>query len=223
MPRRGPKARATALVLAVVASALGCGRAEVTPSPAPMPATASTGAGAATTTTTTSTSTSTTLGGAEAGGDTSWTSLVRDEQWDAAWKALDALTDEEKARPEVRYARGRVALARGDAAAALPLFADLEGVLPLLGDDIARRRAEAKLVVGPFAEAGEWFAMRVSPGPQLDAARAFEKARDSRRARAAADRVIASERRSRNEEAEARALRVRLADPVGDGERADAR
>ena len=77
--------------------------------------------------------------------------------------------------------------------------------------------------VGPFEEAGEWFAMRVSPGPQLDAARAFEKAHDPRRARAAADRVVASERKTRDEEAEARALRVRLADPPSDAERADAR
>jgi soluble lytic murein transglycosylase len=131
--------------------------------------------------------------------------------------------DSDKARPEVRYVRARVALSRGDAAGALPLLEGLEGALPLLADDVARRRAEAKLVVGPFEEAGEWFAMRVSPGPQLQAARAFEKARDSRRARAAADRVVASERRTRDEEAEARALRIRVADPLGDPERADAR
>ena len=66
-------------------------------------------------------------------------------------------------------------------------------------------------------------AMRVSPGPQLDAARAFERPDHPRRARAAADRVVASERKSRDEEAEARALRVRITDPPGDAERADAR
>lgn len=152
-----------------------------------------------------------------------WPALVRDEQWDAAWKALEALPDDQRSRPEVRYVRARVALERDDAAIALPLLVDLEGVLPLLADDVARRRAEAKLSVGPFAEAGEWFAMRVSPGPQLDAARAFEKAHDARRARAAANRVVASERRTHVEEAEARALRVRLTEPPGDPERADAR
>jgi soluble lytic murein transglycosylase len=213
-----------ALAIALLAALGGCGRAEVTATPAPMPAGAASPATAGTVGSATSTSTSAIAASLEAGAvDTSWPALVRDEEWDAAWKALDALPDEEKARPEVRYVRGRVALARGDGAAALPLFVDLEGVLPLLADDIARRRAEAKLIVGPFAEAGDWFAMRVSPGPQLDAARAFEKAHDPRRARAAADRVIASERRSRNDEAEARALRVRLTDPPGDAERADAR
>jgi soluble lytic murein transglycosylase len=154
---------------------------------------------------------------------TSWPALVRDEEWDAAWRALEALPDDEKSRADVRYVRARVALARGDAAGALPLLVGLEGVLPLLADDVARRRAEAKLVVGPFVEAGEWFVLRVSPGPQLDAARAFERAKDFRRARAAADRVVVSERRTRNDEAEARALRVRVTDPPGDSERADAR
>jgi soluble lytic murein transglycosylase len=155
--------------------------------------------------------------------EVSWPALVRDEEWDAAWKSLQSIPDSDKARPEVRYVSARVALARGDAAGALPLLVGLEGALPLLSDDVARRRAEAKLAVGPFEEAGDWFAMRVSPGPQLDAARAFEKARDVRRARAAADRVVASERKTREEEAEARALRVRITDPPGDPERADAR
>ncbi len=152
-----------------------------------------------------------------------WPALVRDEEWDAAWRSLQAVPESDRARPEVRYVSARVALARGDAAGALPLLEGLEGALPLLADDVARRRAEAKLAVGPFEEAGEWFAMRVSPGPQLDAARAFEKAHDVRRARAAADRVVASERKTRDEEAEARALRVRITDPPGDPERADAR
>ena len=156
--------------------------------------------------------------------DLPWPALVRDEEWDAAWHALEAIPDGDKVRPEVRYVRARVALGgEAHAAGALPLLVGLEGALPLLADDVARRRAEAKLVVGPFEEAGEWFAMRVSPGPQLDAARAFEKAHDPRRARAAADRVVASERKTRDEEAEARALRVRLADPPSDAERSDAR
>jgi soluble lytic murein transglycosylase len=155
--------------------------------------------------------------------DLPWPALVRDEEWDAAWQALDAVPDGDKSRPEVRYVRARVALSRGDAAGALPLLEGLEAALPLLADDVARRRAEARLAVGPFALAGEWFAMRVSPGPQLDAARAFEKAHDPRRARAAADRVVSTERKTRDEEGEARALRVRVTDPPGDVERADAR
>ncbi len=193
---------------------VGCGRAQGTPAPTPALASALAP---------TSAPASSVAPALPLAPDLPWPALVRDEEWDGAWQALETAPDGDKSRPEVRYVRARVALARGDAAGALPLLEGLEGALPLLADDVARRRAEAKLVVGPFAEAGEWFAMRVSPGPQLDAARAFEKAHDPRRARAAADRVVASERKSRDEEAEARALRVRITDPPGDAERADAR
>jgi soluble lytic murein transglycosylase len=152
-----------------------------------------------------------------------WPTLVRDEQWDAAWRALDALPEGDRSQPELRYVRARVALARGDAAAALPLLEGLDATLPLLTDDIARRRHEAMLAAGPFVEAGTWFAGRSTPASQLDAARAFEKAKDPRRARTAAERVLAAEKRTRTQEAEARALRARIADPVGDTERGDAR
>jgi soluble lytic murein transglycosylase len=154
---------------------------------------------------------------------TPWPTLVRDEQWDAAGRALDALPEGDKSQPELRYVRARVALARGDAAAALPLLEGLDAALPLLADDIARRRHEAMLAAGPFAEAGAWFAARSTAASQLDAARAFEKAKDPRRARTAVEHVLAVEKRTRTQEAEARALRARIADPVGDTERGDAR
>ena len=93
----------------------------------------------------------------------------------------------------------------------------------MLADDIGRRRAEARLAVGPYAEAGEWFADRAGAAAQLDAAKAFEKAKDGRRARASADRVLSSDKHTRLQEAEARALRVRLAEPPADSDRADAR
>ncbi len=152
-----------------------------------------------------------------------WPALVREERWDAAWRALDALSDAEKGTPEVRYVRARVALERGQPAVALPLLEGLETALPLLAEAIGRRRSEAKLQVGPYEEAGEWFVARAAPGAQLDAARAFEKAAQPHRARSAVDKVLASDRRTRAEEAEARALRVRIADPPGDPERGDAR
>jgi soluble lytic murein transglycosylase len=158
---------------------------------------------------------------------TPWPALVRDEQWDAAWRALEAVPDADKGRPEVRYVRARVALARGEAAVALPLLDGLDAALPLLADDIARRRHDAMLVAGPFDEAGTWFAARSTAEPQLDAARAFERAKDTRRARSAVERVLAADKRTRTQEADARALRVRIADRVGDSvgdvERADLR
>jgi len=158
-----------------------------------------------------------------------WPALVAATEWDGAWRALQLLPVEERDRPEIRYVRARVALARKDAAAALPLLDGLESTLPLLASDVERRRAEAEIVVGPFAAGAEWFAARPTPGSQLDAARAFEKARDFRRARASADRVVVADKRTRDEEAEARALRSRLPEPaeasveMSDEQRADAR
>jgi soluble lytic murein transglycosylase len=161
--------------------------------------------------------------GAAVGPSAPWPTLVREERWDAAWRALDALAEPDRSRPEIRYVRARVALERDDAAAALPLLDGLEASLPLLAEDIGRRRADAKLSVGPYADAGEWFAARLTPGAQVQAARAFERAKDPKRARACADRVLSMEHRTRAQEADARALRIRTADPVGDGERFDAR
>jgi soluble lytic murein transglycosylase len=154
---------------------------------------------------------------------TPWQALVRDEQWDAAWRMLEALPEAERSPPELRYVRARVALSRGDAAAALPLLEGLETALPLLADDVARRRAEAELAVGPVLDAAEYFAARASPPSQLDAARGFEKAHDTRRARAAIDRVLAADKHTRTQEGEARALRLRLADGVDETDAADAR
>lgn len=152
-----------------------------------------------------------------------WSALVRDGRWEAASRALDALPASDKGRSELRYVRARVALARGDAAAALALLDGLETALPLLAADVERRRAEAKLVAGPFAEAGEWFSARATPGAQLDAARAFEKAADVRRARTAVEHVLANDKRTRAQEGDARALRIRIASEPGEIERADAR
>lgn len=171
-----------------------------------------------------SSSASTEPGDAEAATITApWPTLVREERWDAAWRALEAIGEADRSRPEIRYVRARVALARDDAGTALPLLAGLEASLPLLAEDIGRRRAEAMLAIGPYADAGAWFAARATAGSQLDAARAFERAKDLKRARASADRVLSMEHRTRAQEAEARAIRIRIADPPGDGERADAR
>ncbi|MGH7435649.1 MAG: transglycosylase SLT domain-containing protein [Polyangiaceae bacterium] len=152
-----------------------------------------------------------------------WQALVRDEQWDAAWRSLEALTEPERSRPEVRYVRARVALSRGDAPSALPLLAGIETALPLLADDVARKRAEAELMAGPAADAAEYFAARPSPSSQLEAARAFEKTHDTRRARGAVEKVLAAEKHTRVQEGEARALRLRLADGVDETDAADAR
>lgn len=204
--REAPILRAAVLVCV-------CGCRDVSRAPAPAP-----GATAVLPTATPSASAA-----AGTSAPKAWLALVRAEQWDAAWRALQALAPADRSLPEVRYVGARVALARGDGASALPLLQGLEASFPLLAADVERRRAEAKLVAGPFSEAGEWFAARANPGAQLDAARAFEKAGDARRARAAAERVLAADKKTRAQEAEARAVRIRVGTPPGDTERADAR
>src|SRR5262249_24351270 len=119
----------------------------------------------------------------------------------------------EQAKPEVRYAKGRVALARGDATTAIELFDGLEKDLPLLDADVKRWRAEAQLAVGPFDAAGEWFASGGTPAMLWKAAQAFDKGKNANRSRAACDRLITMDHRTRAQEADARAMRLRIATP----------
>lgn len=202
-----------------------CGRDTPGPPPSATPALASTAPRVATSASTSAPSASPPADAAGAAtspaGD--WVAAVRLEQWDDAWRGLEALPPAQKDTPETRYVRARVALARGDDAAALPLLTGIEAALPLLVDDVARFRAEAKLKVGPFADAGEYFAVQKGAGAQLKAAQAFEKANDHGRARIACDKVVRHDGRKRAEEAEARAIRFRLAEAPGPVEIADAR
>jgi soluble lytic murein transglycosylase len=149
-----------------------------------------------------------------------WAEAIRLEKWDEAWRALEALDPAEQAKAEVRYARARVALARGDGASARAPLDGLEKDLPLLVDDVRHYRAEAQLVAGPFEEAGEYFLSRGNPQSLVKAAQAFERAKLPARARAACDRLLAQEHRTRAQEADAHAIVVRLAAP-GDVTAAD--
>lgn len=139
-----------------------------------------------------------------------WVEAVRMERWDDAAAALAALPEAEQKAPEVRYVRARVNLARGDASEVIGWLDGLEASLPLLADDIARRRADAKLTVGPFREAGDYFAARHFPATLLKASEAYEKGDAPMQARAACDKVLAHAKRTRAQEAEARARRIRL-------------
>jgi soluble lytic murein transglycosylase len=153
-----------------------------------------------------------------------WQDAVRLERWDQAWRELGALDAAEQSKPEVRYAKARVAMARGEAAEAIAPLEGLEGELPLLADDVKRWRAEAELLVGPYEAAGDWFGSRGTPAMQVKAAQAFEKGKLPVRARAACDRLVTMEHRTRAQEAEGRAIRVRLAsasDATGDAIAAD--
>jgi len=152
-------------------------------------------------------------GGSEAGAlaSASWTEAIRADRWDDADALLAALPAAEQARPEIRYARARVALARGKHADALKHLEKLEDELPLMRELVAKARAQAAIVVGPFDKAAEWFAARPQPSAWLTAAEAWDKAGDVARARATVDRVLAESKRTRAQEERARGLRMRLA------------
>src|SRR5438046_294546 len=82
-----------------------------------------------------------------------WVQLVREERWAPAAAAIDALPDADRTKPEVRYARAAVAFVRGDGKTAVSSLESLEGALPALAPEIARLRARAQVIVGPFVDA----------------------------------------------------------------------
>ena len=139
------------------------------------------------------------------------------ERWNQAASLLDALPEAERARPEIRYVRGRVALASGDHERALTLLQALEQRLPMLTEDIAMYRAEAQLHAGQAAAAARFFGARSSPVGLTKAALAWERAGDRGKARQAIDRAIRLARKSHSDEAlDARTLRARIAEAQGD-------
>ena len=139
-----------------------------------------------------------------------WTEAIREDKWKEADVAIAALPEGEQKKPEVRFARARVALALGKHADAVARLDKLEDELPLMRDAIAKARAQAALVAGPFDRAAEWYATRSTAASWLIAAEAWEKAGDTARARAQCDRVLAADKRARANEERARTIRMRL-------------
>ncbi len=136
--------------------------------------------------------------------------LVRRGQWGAAKAALDALAAPERDAAELRYLRSRIAAKLGQPADAVKLLEGLESKLPLLAANIRAARAEAELAVGPYLDAGLYYASLDQSAALVKAARAFELGGDPERARRAADRVVALAKHARTEEATARAIRLHL-------------
>ena len=143
---------------------------------------------------------------------TGWVEDVRRQRWNDAAEKLDALPETEQKLPEVRYARARVALSSGDTRLAAEKLDGLDASLPLLATDIAHHLAEARLVVGPYDKAAEYFGSHATPSSLLAAATAYEKGDQRARARGVCQRVVGFAHKSRLEEAEARACELRLSD-----------
>ncbi len=153
----------------------------------------------------------------------SWLDAVRLERWSEAAVLLDALPEATRSRPDMRYVRARAAVGCGDGAQARTLLEGLEASLPLLTADIARWRAEAQLLVGPYAPAAAYFARSRTARNLTRAADAYQKAGDSAAARAVANRAVAAAARAKSirEEATARAKRAEIARAAG-GDAGDA-
>ncbi len=133
---------------------------------------------------------------------------IRAGQWEEAEAAIGRLSPAEQARPEIRYARARVAMNRGAHAAAITSLEKLEDELPLLRDSIVAMRADAMAQVGPYDKAAELLAARGTTAATLAAAESWLKANDTTRARAMCDRVVADPKRTRAQEERARFLRM---------------
>ncbi len=138
----------------------------------------------------------------------SWVEAVRLERWTEAAALIDALPEPTRERPALRYVRARAAVGTGDAARALTLLDGLEPSLPLLVADIARWRAEAQLVAGPFAPAAAYFARSHTAHDLTRAADAYQKAGDLPAARATADRAVAAHGKTSRDEVAARTRRA---------------
>lgn len=146
----------------------------------------------------------------ELAGSLPWTEAIRANRWSEAETAIAALPEGEQKKPEVRFARAKVALALGKHAEAVTRLEKLEDELPLLRDAIGKTRAQAALVAGPYDRAAEWYGTRAVASAWLTAAEAWEKAGEPARARTLCDRALAVDKKTRAHEEKARTLRMRV-------------
>ena len=153
-----------------------------------------------------------------------WVEAVRLERWADAVPLLDALPEAERARAEIRYVRARAAIGTGDGARANELLAGLDALLPRLAADIARWRAEAQWLAGPYAEAGAYFARSTNARDLVRASQAYEKAGDAVSALRCAEQAVAAAQRAKSarDEAHARLHRARVKQARGAGAAAEA-
>jgi len=144
-----------------------------------------------------------------------WALAIRRGEWDEAERGLAALPEAEQKKPEVRYARARVALMRAQYKNVVAALEGLEPALPLLSESIQRTRAEAELEIGPYDRAADVLARAPGAAAQLRAARAYDRAGAGERAALACERVLVEPKRTADQEEEARALHLRLATDAG--------
>ena len=138
----------------------------------------------------------------------------RANDWRAAAAHFEKLSREQKAAPELRYARAYGAQRLGDPTRVLTLTEDLSEALPLLGSEIQRMRAEAHLATRNYRPAAEYFSKRSAPEDLLKAARALARLDELTDARRHVDRALAAASKQKHSTellAEIRAERVEIA------------
>ncbi|HMR04339.1 MAG TPA: transglycosylase SLT domain-containing protein [Polyangiaceae bacterium] len=146
-----------------------------------------------------------------------WVELVRMHRYADAAKSMDALSTEEKARPEVRYVRAVVAAKLSDHARAVRELKDID--LKLLAPEVEELRAASALEAGPYELAALHFGQKPDAASLTKSATAFERAKQLDKARAAADRAVVAagrQKKGNSREADARAVRARIAEAKGD-------
>ena len=139
-----------------------------------------------------------------------WLDSIRARKWDEANERLEALPDETKNRPEMKYARARVATFRSDYANATKLFENLEKDLPLLSTTILRHRANAELNNGMLDKAAHYFEQQKNAKSLIKLALAFEKANRPDDTYRMAEKAV-NVAHGASDEAEAKIIRARCA------------
>jgi soluble lytic murein transglycosylase len=147
-----------------------------------------------------------------------WRSAARVNDWPSTARRIDALPEEERAEPGVRYARALAAARLADCHRALAALDGLAARLPLLFREIAEMTARCQLEVGPFEAAASYFTNQGSPQAWLEAARAWERAGQLERARELLDKALgrlSSRPANHTTRIAAHRLRAELAERMG--------
>jgi peptidoglycan lytic transglycosylase len=147
-----------------------------------------------------------------------WRAAARRLDWHRAYALLSALPEDERRKPDVRLALGRAALECGEAATAVGALAGLGAELPVVREEIDGWYARAAAAAGPYEEAARLFEASPKVRDLVQAARAWQRAGDGKKARAMVDRAIQRAERTKRvgDAGHAHALRAEIAEQAGD-------
>lgn len=138
-----------------------------------------------------------------------WLELVRLERFREAWALLAELPEVERAKPEVRFLRARVAARIGKPEEVVKLTEGLS--FASFEEEIAELRAEASLVAGPYEAAATFYEKRGSASDLVKASRAALALRDAPRALTLAERALVTAQKQKRvgDERKAHAARAK--------------